>query len=98
MKRCLIKVDATYARQIPAKKHISSTSRKEDKKLKRRILMSPQSIRVYFNNPMISSTTHTDIERDITKTYLGIITAAEILETRIRNIKTALSNYASFEA
>ncbi|RHZ58204.1 hypothetical protein Glove_375g87 [Diversispora epigaea] len=49
-KKCLIRTDINQIRSISTRQRIVSTTHKEDKRIKRRLLISPKSVRIYFEN------------------------------------------------
>ncbi|RHZ81619.1 hypothetical protein Glove_117g301 [Diversispora epigaea] len=48
--RCLIEIDSRQAKYVPVRKNIVSTSHKEDKRIKKRLIISPRSLKLYIDN------------------------------------------------
>ncbi|RHZ50283.1 hypothetical protein Glove_502g39 [Diversispora epigaea] len=93
-KKCLIRTDINQIRSIPARQRIVSTTHKEDKRIKRRLLISPKSIRIYFKSTTNTGSIDQQEDTSVYGTHKNLLVQEGSTEKKINDLKAELSQYA----
>ncbi|RHZ86915.1 hypothetical protein Glove_42g82 [Diversispora epigaea] len=89
--KCLITIDTNRSKTLPANKKLGSTTRKEDKRPKRRLLISPNSLKTYFDQATSPLQDKAKVACMVTETQKHLIITDENTRGRILDLQKALS-------
>ncbi|RHZ81198.1 hypothetical protein Glove_123g91 [Diversispora epigaea] len=92
-KKCLIRTDIKQIRSVPARQRIVSSTHKEDKRIKRRLLISPKSIKIYFENSLNTESIGKRKDTSVYTTHKNLLIKEEIMEKKINKLQAELSHY-----
>ncbi|RHZ56496.1 hypothetical protein Glove_401g2 [Diversispora epigaea] len=90
--KCLIRTDLDQSRTIPFRPRIGSTTHKEDRAIKRRLLISPKSINVYYNTPSSLNSVEGIKNNSIHEMHKNILRKEPSLEKYINELQTKISH------
>ncbi|RHZ49609.1 hypothetical protein Glove_519g7 [Diversispora epigaea] len=91
--KCLIKIDNNTIKHVPTKKRIGSTTQKSDRRPKRRLLISPKSMEIYYDKPTNINPSLIKQDISVQVTHQQLIEVAEDLKGRATDVKTTLAKH-----
>ncbi|RHZ87399.1 hypothetical protein Glove_36g11 [Diversispora epigaea] len=91
--KCLVKTGMEQSKIIPVRQRIGSTTHKEDRKIKRRLLISPKSIRIYFKAPSVTNTIKSQKDSTVSMMHKHILITESTLDKEIKELQMKVAQY-----